>query len=326
MKKTVMISLIASAALALAVAVATTTAVLVSSALPGSAPTGSALAGLAAAAPGQSAAPVNTVGFPSGGTNPGIFTDTCKLVHTAPNDPILMPGMTGSSMQHDFYGTLEPSATITPAKIVGTGTSCTTAADSSSYWTPVLYQNGKALTPKTTLVYWRARAATASAARPMPAGITMIAGNEAAEQAQNAGIIGWTCSVPRKGGMTSQPRDCASGSIRLVATFPNCWDGHSLNGHNQKNVVYASADGCPAAYPVLIPQVVLHVNYPTGSAENLTLSVGPNKEGSILTGHADFMDGWNQTIMNADTAACVTAQTRCGPVSGPSATPAGARQ
>jgi hypothetical protein len=266
---------------------------------------------------------VDTAGFPSGGANPGIFTDTCKRTTTAPNDPILMPGMTGSSMQHDFFGNLHPSATITPATITGGATNCSTTADASSYWTPVLYQNGKALEPSSTLIYWRAPAAIASETHAMPAGITMIAGNEAAETPQDARVIGWTCSGTRNGKLASEPHDCATGFLRLVATFPNCWDGHTLDGHSQKNVAYATSTGCPPAYPVQIPQVVVHVSYPTQSAANLTLSVGPTKQGSILTGHADFMDGWNQPAMAADTAACVTTQTRCGPVSGPVATPKG---
>jgi len=269
------------------------------------------------------ASSVDTAGFPTGGTNPGIFTDTCLRTTTAPNDPILMPGMTGKSMQHDFYGNTHPSASITPAALVGGTTTCTTTADASSYWTPVLYQNGKAMEPRATLIYWRAPSTTASAVQAMPAGITMIAGNEDADSPQSPTVIGWTCSGQNNGRPASEPRDCATGYVRLVATFPNCWDGHTLDGHTQKNVVYATATGCPAAFPVQIPQVVVHVSYPTQSAASLTLSVGPTEQGSILTGHADFMDGWNQSVMASDTAACVSAQTRCGPVSGPAATPKG---
>src|SRR5947209_4547602 len=51
---------------------------------------------------------VDTTGFPTGG--PGIFTDTCARTKTAPNDPILMPGMAGSSMQHDFFGNTATTA------------------------------------------------------------------------------------------------------------------------------------------------------------------------------------------------------------------------
>lgn len=119
---------------------------------------------------------VETSGFPSGGTNPGIFTDNCARSRTAPNDPIMMPGMTGMSMQHDFFGNPAVDASSTAATLRGGSTTCSTSADASAYWTPVVYQHGNALTPRRTLLYWRTRGALASSARTMPEGISVIAG------------------------------------------------------------------------------------------------------------------------------------------------------
>jgi Domain of unknown function (DUF1996) len=277
-----------------------------------------------------STAAVDTTGFPSGGRNPGIFTDTCALTRTLPNDPIMMPGMTGKSMQHDFFGNPAVDASSTSTSMVGGSTSCTTSADSSAYWTPVLYQGGKALVPRSTLIYWRAPAASASSVKTMPAGISMIAGNEAATTAQSDQIIDWTCT-PTAGDLSpargSEPRDCGEGFVRLVVTFPNCWDGHTLGGKSQTNVVYPSAGGaCPASHPVQIPQIVMHVAYPTSSAANLTLSIGPTQTGPTVTGHADFLSGWTQSRMDADVAACIDTQTRCGRTTGALATPQGGKQ
>lgn len=119
---------------------------------------------------------VSTAGFPAGGTNPGIFTDTCGRAKTAPDDPIMMPGMTGRSMQHDFFGNRAVNASSTAGSLLGGATTCSTTADASAYWTPVVFQDGRALTPSRTLIYWRAPAAIASATRTMPAGISLIAG------------------------------------------------------------------------------------------------------------------------------------------------------
>jgi hypothetical protein len=275
-------------------------------------------------------APVDTTGFPSGGHNPGIFTDTCTLTKTLPNDPIMMPGMTGMSMQHDFFGNPAVDAHSTAKSLVGGSSSCTTTADSSAYWTPVVYQNGKALPPRSTLLYWRAPAASATSVKTMPAGMTMIAGNEAATKSQSDKIVDWTCT-PSASDLTptrsDAPHDCGSAFLRLVITFPNCWDGHSLNGKGQTNVVYQSAGGsCPASHPVQIPQIVMHVAYPTSTASNLTLSIGPTQTGPTVTGHADFMMGWNQPRMDADVAACIDTQTRCGRTTGALATPMGGKQ
>ena len=285
----------------------------------------------ASSSPGAaSAAPVDTTGFPSGGRNPGIFTDTCTLTKTLPNDPIMMPGMTGMSMQHDFFGNPAVDAHSTSKSLVGGSSSCSTSADASAYWTPVVYQDGKALEPRSALIYWRAPAASASSVKTMPAGMTMIAGNEAATKSQSDQIIDWTCT-PSAGDLapmrSDAPRDCGAAFLRLVITFPNCWDGHSLAGKGQTNVVYQSAAGvCPSSHPVQIPQVVMHIAYPTSTASNLTLSIGPTQTGPTVTGHADFMMGWNQPRMDADVVACIDTQTRCGRTSGPLATPMGGKQ
>lgn len=267
---------------------------------------------------------VNTAGFPTGG--PGIFTDTCMLTKTAPNDPILMPGMTGMSMQHDFFGNTATTASSVTTQLVGGGTSCSTTADASAYWTPVLYQNGKALTPRSTLIYWRAQQGAQHGVQSIPAGLTMIAGNEGALAPQGRQTIGWTCSGLQQVKLSDSPQDCAAGAfLRLVITFPNCWDGRTLDGAKQTNVVTMSGKSCPSSHPVQIPQVVIHINYPTSSAADLTLSVAPTSQGPITTEHADFMNGWNEPVLTADVNACVVTGTRCGPVSGPNAVPKGGK-
>lgn len=277
-----------------------------------------------------SAAPVDVAGFPSGGADPGIFTDRCAVTKEAANDPIMMPGMTGASMQHEFFGNTATVASTTARQLVGGQSACTTSADASAYWLPVLYQNGAALTPSTALIYWRAPAATAASVSAMPAGITMIAGDEGATAPQSARIIDWTCTTgadDRPQPASDAPHDCAPGhELRLVITFPDCWDGHTLDGKPRTNVVYAGAGGrCPASHPVQIPQIVFHVSYPTRSGEGITLSTSPETQGPPVTGHADFMNGWTQSRMDADTAACIDTQTRCGPVVGAAAVPLGGK-
>jgi hypothetical protein len=293
----------------------------------GTSPTG-AMPGM-----GRSAAPsasaqgpmVNTAGFPTGG--PGIFTDTCRRTTTAPNDPILMPGMTGMSMQHDFFGNTGTTASSVTTRLVGGGTSCSTSADASAYWTPVLYQRGIALAPTSALIYWRAPVGAHSSVQTVPEGLTMIAGNENAIAPQGKQTIGWTCSGRAQLRLSDSPQDCASGTyLRLVITFPNCWDGHSLDGAKQTNVVMMTGKTCPASHPVQIPQIVFHVNYPTSSAADLTLSVGPASQGLITTEHADFMNGWNEPVLTANVNACIVTGTRCGPVSGANAVPKGGVQ
>jgi hypothetical protein len=268
---------------------------------------------------------VNVSGFPPAPGGGGIFTDRCRFSHEAADDPILMPNMPGQAMHHDFYGNVTTSASSTAATLLGEPTTCSTSADASAYWTPVLYQNGKPLQPKSALIYWRQGKALASMVQPMPAGISMIAGDEKAMQPQSLTVIRWTCSGDQDAAdATSTPHNCSGeGMLRLVVTFPSCWDGHTLNGAAQTNVVYPVDGRCPASHPVVIPQIVFHVNYPTSSAADLTLSMSPTMQGSTDTAHVDFINGWDEALQARDTSACIAARLRCGPVTGPGAVPQG---
>lgn len=275
-------------------------------------------------APSASAPVVDTSGFPTG---VGIFTDRCGRTQTKADDPILMPGMSGQSMHHDFFGNRSVDASTTTTQLVGGSTSCSTTADASAYWTPVLYQDGTALAPDRALLYWRAPRATASSTTTIPAGLTMIAGNEKATTPQGVGIVKWTCSEQTTRA-TASPQDCPQGQqLRLAITFPNCWDGHTLDGKEQTNVIYPPrpAAACPASHPVQIPQIVFHADYPTSSASGLAVSIGPTQTGSVTTEHADFMNGWNRDVFAADVSACIVTDVRCGAVTGPQATPQGGR-
>ncbi len=228
-------------------------------------------------------------------------------------------------MQHDFFGNTTVTASTVTTDLVGGTTRCSTSADASAYWTPVLFQNGSALTPKSTLIYWRAARGAQKSVQTVPAGLTMIAGNEGAAAPQGKAVIGWGCTGKTAVRLSDVPVDCAAGStLRVTIVFPNCWDGKTLDGAKQSNVVRMTGSSCPSSHPVQIPQVVMHVSYPTASATGLTLSVGPQLQGSINTEHADFMNGWTEPILTADVTACVASGTRCGPVSGADATPKGA--
>ena len=275
-------------------------------------------------AAGQSS--VSTAGFPSGAGQAGIFTDRCAYSHSLADDPILAPNDPRAAMHHDFYGNTSTSATSTAKTLVGGNTTCTASADASAYWTPVIYQNGIALTPGTALIYWRRPAGDIATVQTVPVGLQMIAGNEAATAPQSTSVAAWTCSGAHGlRSATPTPHDCAGSDLRLVVTFPSCWDGHTLTGAGQHNVVYRTATGCPPSNPIQIPQIVFHVTYPTSSAAGLTVSMTPTMSGSTDTEHVDFINGWNEATLTGDVSACLATSTRCGPVTGTDATPQGGK-
>jgi Domain of unknown function (DUF1996) len=207
-----------------------------------SSPATMAPAGLASPAASSAAPAVSTAGFPSGGPTAGIFTDQCGYSHEGAFDPILHPGAPGQSMQHDFFGNTTTSASSTAQTLVGQASTCSTSADASAYWTPVVYQDGRPLTPRSALIYWRQRSSLDRSVRPIPAGLEMIAGNESATTPQSLSVTRWTCSgsAHNQTRATATPHDCQSGQLRLTVTFPSCWDGHTLNAATQSNVVYLS--------------------------------------------------------------------------------------
>jgi hypothetical protein len=154
--------------------------------------------------------PVSTSGFPSGTGEPGIFTDRCGYSHEAADDPILAPNAAGQAMQHNFYGNVTTAAASTAATLVGKKTTCTTTADASAYWTPVMYQNGKALTPSTALIYWRRPAHDTDAVHTFPSGLQLIAGNETATAPQSVDVVAWTCTGANPAHRTATPTTARS--------------------------------------------------------------------------------------------------------------------
>jgi hypothetical protein len=247
-----------------------------------------------------------------------LISDTCLYSHEANDDPILMPGQTGQSMAHDFYGNTTTSATSTAATLVGGPSTCSTSADASAYWTPVLYQNGVAVTPERNLIYWAGLHATDPTVTAPPVGLEMIAGDENATAPQPVGVIAWRCADQLTQRPSSTPVNCAgTRGLELRVTFPSCWNGTTLNGASETNVVYPRVGGaCPTGYPVRIPTVIFHVIYPITSATGLTLSMGPGQQGSTDTAHGDFINGWDQGVLTRLISGCASAALTCGHVTG----------
>jgi hypothetical protein len=229
-----------------------------------------------------------------------------------------MPGLTGQSMAHDFYGNATTSATSTATTLIGRSTTCSTSADASAYWTPVLYQNGVPITPERNLIYWTGLHATDPTVTVPPVGLEMIAGNENATAPQPTKVVAWRCADQLPQVASATPINCAgTRGLELRVTFPSCWNGSTLNGASETNVVYPGpGTRCPAGYPVRIPTVIFHVIYPINTATGLTLSMGPGQQGTTDTAHGDFINGWNQSVLTRLISGCAGSSLTCGHVTG----------
>jgi hypothetical protein len=270
------------------------------------------LAGAAAASPGRA-------------RHNGFFRSHCALSHTANDDPILMPNKPGMSMLHEFFGNASTTAASTAASLRrDRTTTCRAPADAAAYWVPTLYQDGTRIVPKAITVYYRQARRPNGSVQPLPVGLQMIAGNETAMEPQSTSVAYWNCGA-KAGLMPSAmpPSSCPAGTtLVLTLVFPDCWDGRTLAGATQRNVVYDVRGACPAGHPVAIPQLRLHVHYPIATGSGLTLSMGPGVAGSVTTAHADFVNGWSQNTLATLVRACVDRGRKCGTV-GPDNRPLG---
>jgi hypothetical protein len=61
---------------------------------------------------------------------------------------------------------------------------------------------------------------------------------------------------------------------------------------------------------VAVPQLLLAITYPvTGAGHDLSLA-----SGSVLTGHADFFNGWDAAKLRTEVASCINRGVTCGVV------------
>lgn len=241
------------------------------------------------------------------------FVVECGLSHMATDDPIVFPDQPGMSHLHAFFGSTAVDASSTPADLLGTDTTCDQPLDTASYWAPVLLRDGEPLAPVKSTAYYRpGLGVDPTSVQAYPAGMVMLAGNPGATEEQPLSIVAWTCGAGIE--RAALPPECAEGSnLRLIVTFPDCWDGARLDSPDHyAHVAYSSGGHCPEGYPVPVPQLQFTVEYPAhGPTTGLALA-----SGGLLTGHADFMNAWDQAKLEREVALCLHRELVCGVASG----------
>ena len=64
-------------------------------------------------------------------------------------------------------------------------------------------------------------------------------------------------------------------------------------------MAYSTNFVCPASHPVKVPLIRLTVRYPISGGRGVYLS-----SGGVLTGHADFLNAWNERFLKKLVATC----------------------
>ena len=244
------------------------------------------------------------------GVVPG-FVVSCAFSHRAKVDPIVMPGMVGMSHIHDFFGNsrTDQNSTTTILRTSGTS-SCTAKQDRTGYWAPTLSLNGTHVRPLRMRVYYRAGTKDSSKIKTIPAGLVMVAGNSKATSRQSTSVVSWGCGRASRG--TAAVPTCATKSLVLHVYFPDCWNGRTMDSADHKShMAYTHNGACPSGYPVELPKITEDVKYPIRGGSGVKYDFS----GNALTAHADFMNGWNQSTLQALVTRCLVGRRDCGLIS-----------
>jgi hypothetical protein len=251
--------------------------------------------------------------------SPGWIT-SCNYTHSAPDDPIVFPGVAGAAHLHDFIGGKTTDAFSTLASMTAGGTACDMPDDRSGYWAPALYKDGMRVLPKATsknaLLYYRRGSMKAGVTiQTIPEGLKMIVGNHHAESpAENEGIakgrISFKCGPGSGTNLPAPPAQCDSGVMVVMYMFPSCWDGARLDSADHKShMAYPSSGNCPASHPVPIPRVEAFIRYLVGTQPigTVTMSSGP-----YYSAHMDFWNIWKPAPLKLLVDNCINAGRDCG--------------
>jgi hypothetical protein len=213
------------------------------------------------------------------------------------------------SHRHDFFGNTTTGAGSTYESLLAGDTTCDQRLDTASYWAPALLDaEGTPVEPTGSFAYYRAGLGVDPATvQAYPAGLMMVAGNADATAPQPTSVVAWSCSAG--GGRSATPPSCSPDvGLRLLVTFPDCWDGEHLDSDDHRShVSYSSQGVCGDGHPVPIPQLQFTITYPpVDDPDALTLASGP-----IESAHADFWNAWDQDKLERDVEVCLRRQKVC---------------
>jgi uncharacterized protein YjdB len=273
--------------------------------------------------------PQQQSGGGSGVSTPGqgSFRTLCSPVKYDFIDPIVYPGQPNASHLHTFFGNAAITAYTTPASLVASGNSSCLGGtlNRSAYWVPSLFdtRTGVVQVPSDGVFYYK----TGYNMRPTditppPTGLRMIAGNKSATGTQQ--YVSWVCVNGNAAESAFVPNCSAGDSARLVIIFPQCWDGVNLDSPDHKShmsyPVYRNPpqnSSCPSSHPIAIPEITEHFDYLVTNASDQNYWRLSSDMYSLSTrggasGHADWMNGWDEATMASIVNECLKKARDCG--------------
>ncbi len=230
----------------------------------------------------------------------------CKVTRHLSDDPIVSPGLPGNSHNHTFIGNTTTDAYSTVDTLLAGSSSCEDTKDTSAYWFPTLYQNGKVVDPSTATVYYKSGVKDYRTVIPFPANFRLLVGSMLTPDA--AHFKGdWQCTGYKGNDF---PASCPPGSALIVhLKAPSCWDGLNLDSPDHKShMAYPVNDACPADHPVALPMLEAKVAYklPGGVTTGLRYS-----SGASYSFHFDFFSAWQPDRLAYLVKHCINEGRQC---------------
>ncbi|HEX5737151.1 MAG TPA: DUF1996 domain-containing protein [Hydrogenophaga sp.] len=255
----------------------------------------------------------------------GAFRTTCGYAHMLYDDPIVFPNQPRQSHLHTFFGNTGVTAASTAESIRTEGNSTCRGglANRSAYWVPSMIDtlDGRPLVPKSSQFYYKLgdKRLDATQVQPLPEGLRMIAGD--AKNAAPSGPFWFNC----KGGSNFKNiQNCPVGTdLYQNISFPQCWDGRNLDSADHKShMAYAETNkqnktvACPATHPVLLPEITFRIVYAVSEANaptrwRLSSDMYDPALPAGYSSHGDWFNGWQKSVNESWTAACVRARKDC---------------
>jgi hypothetical protein len=257
--------------------------------------------------------------IPRAGDGTGAFRTVCEYSHMNYDDPLLYPSQSGKAHLHAYFGNTKADATSTTHLLRTTGNSTCRGGtvNRTAYWVPALFDaSGRPIAPDRLEIYYKTgyRGVAPSAVRAFPSGLRMIAGDAKSAGPQRDAY--WGCRENYVGHSGSIPNCPAGDSLVMSVELPQCWDGKNLDSPDHKShMAYASATGCPSTHPVPIPAITMNVVYARTAGDHTGWRLASDNYSASQPGgfsaHADWMEAWTRSIVQAFVRNCLNAAVDC---------------
>lgn len=246
----------------------------------------------------------------------GAFRTVCDYSHFNFDDALIYPGQVGKSHLHMYFGNSAANAYSTPDSVQTSGNSSCRGGivNRSAYWVPAMIDTatGGPLLPGSEAdgmgidVYYKTgyHGVRDGDVKPIPKGFRMIAGDSKSTRSQASGpaIVEYGCNDSNKQGTIPS---CRSGDwLYMHVNFPQCWDGVNLDSPDHKSHVAYATNGRGCAdrrFPVPLPEVAYVIKFRVGAAGTGTWRLSSDIGGASAgtSGHADYMFGWEDGVLEA---------------------------